>query len=326
MVRKKLFTIVFLISAAVMVCMNGCGPTNGDGAQLSKKFKPNAVVTYRLVSTSTQTVEWEGQTPEKEEFQPTENVTKVDITFTEEIQSVDEEGNGLVKVTVNALKYSEVIKNKKTVEFDSATNADPENALAKMLGQSYIIKLAPWREVVGVVETRDIQRATRSPSSYGRAATALLSVKAIEDRHGFVDLPREKHAFQAGSTWQSHKTFDFGLLGVQSFDRVYQVNSLDKTDSEMVASVDMSSSPAGKSVEEFKQETEMQAFQKAFNSSGTYNGKLLFNVTEGLVQSYKENLEAEWTILDPSAKENDAEGPVALRMAASRSMSIDRVE
>ena len=61
-----------------------------------------------------------------------------------------------------------------------------------------------------------------------------------------------------------------------------------------------------------------------FDNTETYTGELRLNLTEGKVEKCREELLVEWFIVNPNPKAD--EPPAALRMAATRLHSIERID
>jgi hypothetical protein len=61
-----------------------------------------------------------------------------------------------------------------------------------------------------------------------------------------------------------------------------------------------------------------------FDNTETYTGELKLDLSEGKVEKCREELVVEWFIVNPSPK--DDEPPAALRMAAARLYSIEKID
>ena len=61
-----------------------------------------------------------------------------------------------------------------------------------------------------------------------------------------------------------------------------------------------------------------------FDSKTAYNGKLVFNVTAGAVESYTEEMDSTWTVVDPFA-EKQTDQPDTIIMGAKRSYHFEKM-
>ncbi len=76
-----------------------------DTISLALKFSPGQSATYRVISEAVRTVEWEGELPSEPKFGGGRRHNRLEMTFTQEIESVDEMGNAVARITVKGLKY-----------------------------------------------------------------------------------------------------------------------------------------------------------------------------------------------------------------------------
>jgi hypothetical protein len=120
-------------------------PKTGEVVTLALKFKPGETTTYRLITENTNGLEFEGKDPKDPSFIGGETGTRIEMEFTEEIQSVDEKGNASAKITIKALKYLAKHKSVTTIDFDSSEGK--EHLLGKLIGQSYTIEITPAGKV-----------------------------------------------------------------------------------------------------------------------------------------------------------------------------------
>lgn len=292
-------------------------------ATLALKFSPQDSTTYRVTAESERSIRWEGAVPEEPTFKGGRNHNRLEMTFTQEIQSVDDKGNAIVKITVKGLKYSSIVKDNPAFEFDSSKPKDPNHPLAKLIGQSYTIKIAPTGKVTEVIDVKEAQVAVRKGSVPPRRALRLLNSETIKERHGTLVLPdTDKSQLHIGDNWSSTKTFDFGLMGSESYEKIYTLNKIKDRDNQQVAIIEMNAIPASETVKE----QAAAAFTEGFDNTETYTGQLELDLTTGKVEKYLEKLQSEWIIAFPSAEQEVGEELAVLTMGATRLYRLEKID
>ncbi|MFA5238868.1 MAG: hypothetical protein WC476_04060 [Phycisphaerae bacterium] len=327
----------WLASAAVcsILLAAGCDPTGKGAPELEKKipkdvavatlkFKAKDLTSYKVIIESGRSIKWEGDLPDKPNFKGSGNNNRLEMTFTEEIQSVDANGDALAKITIKELKYSSVVKNVPVFEFDSSNPQDPNYPMAKLIGQSYTIKIAPTGEVVDVVDTKKVELAARKGSVPPTAVVLrLLAPEVIKERHGTLILPNTgENRLHTGDRWSRAKTFSFDSMGSESYEKVYTLNKITDRDNRQIAVIEMNAIPASEAAE---QKTESK-LTKNFDNQKTYTGHLELDSTTGKVEKYDEKLELDWIIVLPPAKQDPNKAPAVLTMSATSSYSLEKID
>ncbi len=322
--------------ASAVVCSlllaAGCAPAGKEVAKpkvklekvatVALKFSPQDSTTYRIITEAERSIKWEGSLPEEPAFKGGRNYDRLEMTFAQEIQSVDDKGNAIAKITVKELKYSSIVKDNPTFEFDSSKPKDPNDPLARLIGQSYTLKIAPTGEVTEVIDTKEAETAVRKGSVPPGIALRLLNWETIKDRHGTLLLPdADKNQLHIGDNWSNTKTFSFGMMGSESYEKIYTLNNIKDQDNRQVAIIEMNAIPASETPKEQAAE-----FLKRSDNTKTYTGELELDLTAGKVKKYLEKLQQEWTIDFPSAERETAQEPVILTMSATRLYSIEKID
>jgi len=288
---------------------------------LTLNFAERAVDVYKVTLESSKGVEFEGEVPPKSSFKGGKTGSDIEIVFSSEVVSVDQQGNAVQKITVNSVEYTAVVKNNPVVDFDSSRDKDKVNPLFGLIGKSYTIKMATNGKMLGVVSANEIRQAVKGGSSTHKAAQSLVSDKVIAQRHGSVILPVEEKV-TADTTWKELESFDFGLMGTQSYEKVYTVNSAENAQ----VRASMEGLPSSEMAEEIHKEQQTSNFSKMFDNTESYEGKFVFDSVAGKIKSYSEKLDAHWLAVDPAANKKDAKGsPAALRMSVVKGFSIEKV-
>jgi hypothetical protein len=272
-------------------------------------------------------VTFEGFIAESPRFKGGGNRTKTEMTFNRQIQSVDNNGNAVVKITVRDLKYSSVRDGNTLLDFDSAKEKDRDNPFAKLIGQSYTIEIAPDGQVKRVIDTEQALAAVRGSELANKAASRLLTPDTIEKIHGTLVLPEAgKGRLRPGQSWSNVKAFDYRMLGSGSYEKIYTVKEIKKQDDQQIAVVQMDAVPSSADANDLRKERATRAFSDMFDTTQTYTGRLELDLSSGKVQKYSEELRSQWLMVDPEAEQKGAEEPSAVKMGVVRSYSLERAD
>ena len=305
-------------------------------ATLALKFTPQDSTTYRLITEKQQSAKWTGNVPDDPDFEDGLKIDRLEMTFTQQVQSIDNNANAIAKITIEELKYRYETKDKPTMDFDSSDPKDQNHPLAKLIGQSYTIEIAPTGEVTKVLDVEQARAALKKRTSGSSAALQLLKPDTIKERHGTLVLPKpDKNPLQTGDNWSNIKTFYFGSMepnsygkfyAQSSYEKIYTLKEIKNIDNRQVAIIEMNTVPAPETAEQsLEEQTTGVDLSETFDSTGTYTGRLKFNLTTGKVEKYLEKLESEWTTVLPSSKKKIKE-PVVLILGAVRIYNLEKID
>jgi hypothetical protein len=297
----------------------GCSQT----ATFALQFAPEDITTYKLTTEAEQSVIWEGPLANKPKgFIGGHTGSKIELTFTQRILSVDDEGNADAKITIDGLKYLAKVRDNVTLDFDSSREKDRNDPLGKLIGQSYIIEITASGNVSQIL---DVDAARAAVGNVPRAAR-LLSDEVIKERHTVPSFPDEDRTqLRTGDSWSNIKTFSFGRMGSKTYERIYRVKDIRDIDGHRMAIVEMSVVPSSKRAKELHKKQGSDLFSKMFdNPVEIYTGRLELDLTAGKVEQYLEEFKSEWVAVDPAAT-NENKEPDMLRMGAVRIYRIERV-
>ena len=295
--------------------------------ELALKFTPQDSTKYKFITEAVRKIDWEGLYPDDTAFRGGKTSSRIEMTFTRQIQSTDDEGNAVAKITIESLKHLSIVRDSPVLDFDSSREKDQENPMAKLIGQSYTIEITPAGQVTNIADVNQVQQAVRGASQAHKAAVALLSEEAIRQRHAIPAIPAaDKNKLQKGQNWKSVKTFSFGLMGTQSYERTYTLKEVEQTNNLRTAIVEMKAAPTTEMAEELHKEKQIGDFSKMFENTETYTGELKLNLTTGKVEKYIEKLESEWIAVDPSAADKDEKEPAVLKMTAIRLQHLEKTD
>jgi hypothetical protein len=325
-----IYSLTFTVTAGTLLLVGGCpAPTRrkpvvvdqqDKSAKLALKFAPGDSTTYKVALETGKSVEWEGRTPRPKGFQGGHTSNEMEMTFSQQIESVENQGNAIAKITIEGLTYVTTIKDKSVLDFDSSRGADENHVLNKLIGQSYTIEITPSGEVSRIIDTSDAMAA----ASGDKTAVSLLSPEAIKQRHSIPALPAaDENQFRPGEDWSSFESVSFDMMGAKSFERIYKLERIEDTAGHRMALVEMQAVPAAERDRESRKEQTAGLLSNMFDNKEYYTGELKFDLTEGKVTKYNENLVVQWFIVDPNPKKDQL--PAALKMAATRSFSMEKV-
>lgn len=316
--------------ASAVVCSllltAGCARITEPGATLALKFAPQDLTTYKVKTQAEQSVKWEGAFPKDEAFKDRRNYNEIEMTFTQQVQNTDDEGNATAKITIRGLRYLSIYKNDKVVDFDSAREEDQNKPFARLMGQAYTIKITPDGKVTEITDVEQAQAAVKGSSSAHKAASKLLTPNVIKERHGTLALPAaDKSQLQPGDNWSRIRTFSFGLMGSKSYEKVYSLKEVKDQGNRRIAVGQMKAIPTSEMAEQLHQEQAFDIFSKGVDSSETYTGRLRLDLDSGKIEEYFEELRTQWVIVDPAAKEENKE-PAVLRIGVNRVYDLERID
>jgi len=316
------------LAASVLTCVlllsAGCTQT----AILALKFTPEDMTTYKVTIEAEQSSTWQGPSTSKPKgFIGGRTGNRIEMTFTQRIQSVSDEGIAIAEITIKGLKYFVKVRDNIILDFDGSREKDQNNALAKLIGQSYTIEIEPSGQISKVIDVSSARAAIEDSASGNKRAARLLAAEVIKGQHSIPVLPEvEKNQLRPGQTWSNIKTFSFGVMGSKSYERIYELKEIKNTNKGRLAVVDMSVIPSSEKAKELYKEQVTSPFSKIFdNPVEIYTGGLRLNLNTGKIEKYSEDFRSEWVAVDPMATETNKE-PDTLRMGAIRLYCFERID
>lgn len=296
--------------------------------QLALKFTAQDSTTYKVTTVGQKTVAWEGPTESKPAaFKGGSTGNRIEMTFTQQIQSVDDKGNALARITIKDLKYSAVVKDNAVTDFDSSREKDHNSPFYKLIGQSYTIEITPAGQVSKITEINQALSAVKGTSTTHKTAATMLSASMIKERHSIPAMPAaDKNKLQTEDNWSSTKTFDFGMLGSKSYERIYTLKEIKETDSGRVAVTGMKAIPSSEMAEQLHKEQTSGMLSRMFDNTDNYTGELKLDLKTGKLQKYLEDLKSEWVAIDLAGGKQGDKAPAALKMTASRLYLIEKID
>ncbi len=291
--------------------------------ELALKFKPHDSTTYKVTVETRRQATWEGTSERKPAgFKGGQSGNIIEMTFDQHIQSIDDDGNAVAKITVKELKYQKKVTDNIVLDFDSTRKNEMKGPLSKLIGKSYTIEITPSGQVSKITDVNDIMAAVSEGAPAGKTAFQLLSVNAIKARHTISALPAEQEKINVGQSWDASKSFYFDQMGTKSYSKTYTLEEIKNVNNCPIAEIRMNAIPSAENARESYKEQSTLPFP--FDNTEKYTGQMKLNLEEGKVEQYNEKLLIEWIIIDP-ASTND-EMPDALKMSALQSYRIEKID
>ena len=332
-----------LIATGIAVCAlfvtGGCAdPSKGPGragdkpeaqkatVQLALKFTPGDSTAYKVIRESDNGVEWEGPESSRPKGSTGGHTgNRIEMAFTQHIQSTDGAGKALAKTTITELKYLAKVKDQVAMDFDSSREKDLSGPLGKLIGQSYTIELTASGQVSKVIDAAEARAAVTGESVLNKTAATLLSDDTIKELHAIPGLPAAgKDQLRTGESWSNLESFSFDLMGAKAYEKIYTLEEIQESGSRRIAVARMKAVPSAEMAKELHKEQNAAFFSNMFDNTETFTGDLKFDLTSGKVRQWNETLETAWFTVDPNPK--DQQEPAALRMTAMRLHSIEQVD
>jgi len=284
------------------------------------------LATYKITTQARRATKWQGPVPDKAVFDENFNEERVEMVFTQRIESVDPNGTAVALVTIDGVKCRYSNKSMASVDFDSSRPSDANNPIMKLIGQTYLIRFNPSNNMLAVDNLPPVMMKMKDGTSSGQAGFSFLLPEAIMERHGVMQLPEPgKEMLKAGQKWSRIKTFAFGKMGLKSYEKIYTLKEVPDADGRRIAVIDMNTIPSSEVEPKYRSQQAEINVPKTFDTNDSYTGGGEFDLKAGRIENYHEDLEASWMVALP-AKQGDAGEPVVLKMSASRVYSIERVK
>ncbi len=317
MSSRRVIAVVFL--GAILSVLAGCMPT----AEMKLNLAPKSETVYKVVT---------GSSKDYQFVQPSINKTKerhtsgsVEMVFSQKVESVDQQGSVTVNITIKQLKYLSKSSEGVKEDFDSQREQDKSNPLAKLVGASYKIKISPS----GGVEVLDASAARsilKGDDLAGTVAVRLFSDEEMARRHQVMALfDAGKGSYKKGDKWSTLATSPQGTLAPKTFEKVYTLTDVKEKDGQKIATVEMNAVPSSKRLDDQKKEQAMNLFANMFDEKNSYTGKMVINLTTGVIDSYQETFKADWLAAESGEEQKSNQGPDQLTMSFTQVYSIEKV-
>jgi hypothetical protein len=317
---------IVILTAVICLLLPAAGCSRS--AYLALKFTAGDSTIYKVTTETEDSVKFEGSLlddPILKNKPYQRNYSRTETTFAQQIQSIDDKGNAVTNITIKGLKCLSIYQNNPMLDFDSSEEKDKGNPLTKLIGQSYIIKIAPTGQVVEVIDANEVRNAAGENMAPTQRALTLLSDDAIKMRHSIEVLPAtERNPVHIGDKWSRLSTFSFRQMGPKAYERIYTLKKIKNVNNRQFAIVEMNAVPSSETARQLHQEQAMSIITNMFDNIETYTGQLWFDLTAGRVEKYLETLQTEWIMANPNPKKD--EEPGVIRLKAVRSYNLEKIE
>jgi hypothetical protein len=295
-------------------------------AEVKLKYSEGDVKTYKVASASFKDFKFEQPSLNPPKIDQQRSGNTVDVVFEQKIDSVDADGNATSTITIKEVGY--IAKDKEGVrfDFDSTREADKKKPFAKVIGQTYRIKLSPD----GGVEVLDAKEALKAVTTgmQGQIAKSFFGDKQIVARHEVRALPTTGDLFITGDYWTKKEASPpRQLLAPKTFEKVYTLDSIEDAPSGKLLTITLNGTESGEAAPgASKQMGSMGFFANMFDSEESYTGNLVIDTGKGEVKEYGERLFVKYLAAEMPQDGDESKGPDTLMMAFTREVSMEIVE
>jgi hypothetical protein len=314
MFRKMMLSMTAVIASSLL--LSGCAPST----KLALNFAPNKTVSYESSSSMIKDVEFDQPSLKKNKKDQTSTV--VTVKFDQTVTAVGTDGTATADVTIKAIQCKMVNKNDVRYEFDSASEKSKADPLNGIIGQSYRIAINP-DGTVKVVDAAKARAVTVSGDGQ-KLAEKILSDESIIERHQLPLPAADKNVIAAKKSWTKVAASPPGMLAPKTFNKTYTLDQLGKDNVAVVtisAKENLTQKPEGQKASA----NELGFLAKLFDNKDEYKGKLIVNLSSGVVNDYEETLISSYLAQD---KPKDAAADVApdtLIMRLTYSLSLKKI-
>ena len=310
--------ILLSVMVVVLLFLTSCQ----QQAELALNFQNGDEVLYRVITESGKDYEFLQPSINK----TTENHTRLrnEVVFTQKTESIDENGIAVLNITINELKYLASGPKGTTMDFDSSREKDKSEPLAKLIGQSYKIKLTSAGEVE-VIDAKAVREAIKVGSA-GKVTERLFANDEIQKRHRVLALIDAERNYTKGESWVTLAASPPGMLKPKSYEKQYTLQDVNTKNNEQIAVITMNAIPSSKRAPDMPSDSkDMGFFAKMFEDTDTYNGKLELNLSTGQIIQYQEFLNSECVAAEPTEGQKSDQGPDTLTMGFTYLYSIEMI-
>lgn len=294
---------------------------------LAPAFSVGRAATYKATTEARKSIEWMGSESGKPaDFSDGYTGNSVEMTFEQRVETVRENGNAVLAITIRALKYRGVVASRPVFEFDSTDPNDGQEPLMALIGKSYRLEMSSGGEVVALLDMESARKAVKAGSPAYSVAAKILSEEMIRDQHEIPPLSALKGGqVGPGQSWSDLKSFSFSSMGAKSFERVYTLRQVGQ-DAGRTAVVEMKAIPSAAMAEQMHKRQPAGLMPGLFDSTDKYEGRLELDLEGGRLRQYVEDMQTEWIVADPAAMQDTTAVPRAIKMAAQRFQRLELVE
>lgn len=316
MSRKMMLGLMAVIVSGLL--FSGCGTSS---KKLSMNYAANQTVSYESTSKMIKDVEFDQPSLKKDKKDQTSTI--ITVKFDQTVAEVGQDGTAIADVTIKGIQCKMVNKNEVRYEFDSASEKNKSDSLNTLIGQSYRVSLSP----IGAVKVVDAAkiRAVAVSGEGQKLAQKIVGDESIIERHQLPLPSGDENVTVTSKGWTQVAPSPPGLLAPKTFNKTYTVEQVSK-DNTAVVTMSAKENLTQKPADDQKASGNNLGFlAKLFDNTDDYTGKLVVNLSSGVVDSYEETLVSSYTAQD---KPKDAAADVApdtLIMRLTYSLSLKKI-
>ncbi len=299
-----------------MFFVTGC-----SSPQARLQFAAGEKATYKMMTETR--IDYRFEQPSLKKLDEKRSGTRISMTYLQEIENVEENGAAIAKITIHGITYHSEIKNKVNFDFDSARESDMKKPFAKLIGQSYKIRMSSDGSVT-VVDATAIRNAVKIGHD-SQVAKGLLSDDRLIAQHTILALPDDEIGpVSKGMSWKRIEASHKGLRWApKSFAKTYTVTKIAQKDNQQIVQINMDATESLEPAEGQKVRG-MGPFAKIFDPEEKYTGQIVLK--GGKIDNYSEKFVGTYVAAEmPSGASADME-PDALTMGFTRSVSIEKLD
>ncbi len=300
-------------------------------AQVKLNYSAGDVQTYKVSSASIKDFKFEQPSLTPPKIDQQQSGTTVDVVFDQKIDSVEADGSAIATITIKEVSYIVKDKDDLRFDFDSQREADKKKPFAKVIGQSYQIKISPD----GSVETIDAKAAGEAVTTgfAGQIAKAFFGDKRIVSRHEVLSLPKTDSTtvglFIVDDYWTKLvPSPPRQLLAPKTFEKVYVLSSIEDSEGSRILTVTLNGTESGEVAPGAPKQAagSMGFFANMFDADESYTGKLVLDADAGKIKEYGERLAVKYVAMEMPQGGDESKGPDTLMMGFTHEISVEIIE
>ena len=316
--NKRLLCVTIIVIAALFATAGCNEPT--EKISMAIKYKLNEKIRYKISENSVQAVKWDGDLAKKktDAFKSGHKKLYVEMVVLQQTQRLSGAKDATLNITVEQLKCKSIYNDKVLIDFDSTRVDDQGKQLANLIGQSYKIKASDTAKIVSVLDATQIRTAVKGDTINAKTTIDILSNNAIQKRHGTIIMPDITKRLAKGDSWKSIQTYDFGLMGQKSFQKIYRIKSMKNNQ----AKIQITATPS--SIDEDGKPQAVSSLANMFDSIINLSGDCVFDTSNNTLIKATEKLDAKWMVVEPNPDLGNE--PSVLTMTAEKEYKIERID
>lgn len=301
------------VALIAMVVISGCS----QPVSMNLQFSPNQTADYNLTTEVIKDFRFEQ--PNLGKLREEQSKTRIETGFSQTINTVDENGHAIAKITLNDLKIEIINKDQTVIVYDSQKGKS--SPLSKLIGQSYIIRISP-QGTVEAVEMIDLSKIGISGVEK-KVAEGFLSEEAVVKRHTLSAMPQQASTVSVKDTWSQIVPSPPGLLAPKSYEKVYTLASVE----ENVALVTMAAEESTEQANGMLSSAGgVGIFANMFDNTDDYTGLMKVDLISGQVLKAEETLISTYTAMEMPPEGDPEKGPDTLTMTFTNRIQLKKLD